>query len=281
MNEIDKTIQAHHDGEKQKYEQKINFLNHEIKKLRRKNAEYLIMKKVNSMINKRMIWAITIASLFLGLLSYIGYTTLIDIIIKQIVTDNLQEQVLSLAKSEILKENKILLDSLKTNINLAQDSLKIILHGISEDMRISSESFAEQLRNINPVTIGGWAYYGQQEKSKKGLNKKITQVRFRVIGKSTTYRGKREATYIYQDDTLRVIRTTNVRLGPPTETGYKPAVGQLKLGDLIRVVAIQRRPDAKKNLEIWIQVVPITTFQAEKSQARKQNLQVNKNQAAS
>jgi hypothetical protein len=272
MNEIDNTNQnttISTDDEKPEYEQKIKTLEQKLKKSKSKNAENMLMQKVNTQINKRIVSGITIIGLFLALLSYIGFTTTIDNIIKHIDTDKLQEQVLSSARSEILNENKWLLDSLKTNIKLAQDSLNIKINGIADDMNRSSESFAEQLRNINAVAIGGWAYYGQQKKQRKGLEKRISELRFKVIGKSSKYHGKRELTHIYQDDTLRVIRTTNVRLGPPTEIGYKPAVGQLKTGDLIRVVAIQKRPDTRKNLEIWIQVVPVTQFKTGNSQAKK------------
>jgi hypothetical protein len=264
MNEIEKTDQNNSipiTDEKQLYEQRIKSLEQKVKKSKRKNAENTLMQKVNALINRRAFSFITIAGLFLALLSYIGYTTLIDVIIKHIVTDKLQEQVLYSAKSEILIENKRVLDSLKTNINRVQDSLKTKINNIAEDMSQSSEFFVKQLGNLNPLTIGGWIYYGQRMKLKRGLENRISNLRFVVVGRSSKYTGKREPTYVYMNDTLRVLSNTNVRLGPRTESGSRPAIGQLKKDDRICVLDIQTAYDAKKNLEVWIQVAPIINGQ--------------------
>lgn len=246
---------------KEFYEQKIKSLKQENKNLKMKNAEFAIMQKVNKRINNRTIWVITIASLFMALLSYIGYTTLIDAILKHVDTDKLQEQVLSSAKSEILTENKRVLDSLKTNINRVQDSLMTKINYIAEDMSQSSEFFVKQLGDLNPLTIGGWVYYGQKTKLKRGLENQISNLRFTLVGKSSKYKGKRESNHVYVNDTLRVLNNTNVRLGPPTESGSRPAIGQLKKDERISVLNIQTAYDAKKNLEIWIQVAPIINRQ--------------------
>lgn len=241
--------------EKEMNEEKMEKLKEEIRKKDCDLFRYEIIGNVNETINNQKKSAYIIISIFLAfltlficLLTFLGYENIKNSLLKQIDIDKIKQKVLVSAQNELKEVEEIKNRILEIEIKTAETA---------NDLQKSTEALGEHVYatvvddSLASKLPTGWTFFAQQYRN----SIKFSMQAFKVVKTSSK---KRSKSYPYKGDIVKcIIPLQFVRTGPPLKSKMRPVIGAVREGDSGRVINTKEIRDTKGNDEIWIKIEPV------------------------